>query len=122
HSFRGRITSFLVGPVGRKKSSLWRHRLPSDAQFFPRQKPCPWARLGRLHGGRYAYRSRQIILRRASAKPRQRCPQQPGRPRCVLLIPPLAATDFARQHAGGLLATLILCTIAYVELTPFDWI
>jgi len=40
----------------------------------------------------------------------------------VLLIPPLAATDFARQHARGLLATLILCTLAYVELTPFDWI
>ena len=40
----------------------------------------------------------------------------------VLLIPPLAATAFARRHASGILATLILCTIAYLELSPFDWI
>jgi VanZ family protein len=38
----------------------------------------------------------------------------------VLLIPPLAATAFAREHARGILATLILCIIAYAELTPFD--
>jgi VanZ family protein len=40
----------------------------------------------------------------------------------VLLIPPLAATPFARQHARRILVILILCIIAYVELSPFDWI
>jgi VanZ family protein len=40
----------------------------------------------------------------------------------VLLIPPLAATSFARQHARRILVILILCIIAYVELSPFDWI
>ncbi len=40
----------------------------------------------------------------------------------VLLIPPLAATDFVQQNTRGILATLILCTIVYAELSPFDWI
>ena len=40
----------------------------------------------------------------------------------VLLIPPLAATPFARRHARRILVILILCIIAYVELAPFDWI
>ena len=37
-------------------------------------------------------------------------------------VPPIAATRFARRHARGILAALILCLVAYVELSPFDWI
>jgi len=40
----------------------------------------------------------------------------------VLLIPPLAATPFARQHARRILLILIVCIIAYAELSPFYWI
>ena len=40
----------------------------------------------------------------------------------VLLIPPLAATPFARQHTRRILVILIPCIIAYEELSPFDWI
>jgi VanZ family protein len=38
------------------------------------------------------------------------------------LVPPFAATGFVRQHARGILAALILCVVAYSELSPFDWI
>jgi VanZ family protein len=37
-------------------------------------------------------------------------------------VPSLAATAFVRQHARGILAALILCLVAYSELSPFDWI
>jgi hypothetical protein len=40
----------------------------------------------------------------------------------VLLIPPLAATPFARQHARRILVILILCILTYEELSPLDWI
>jgi VanZ family protein len=40
----------------------------------------------------------------------------------VLFIPPLAATGFARRHGRRILVTLILCIVAYTELSPFDWI
>ena len=40
----------------------------------------------------------------------------------VLFIPPLAATEFARRYGRRILVTLILCVIAYAELSPFDWI
>jgi hypothetical protein len=37
-------------------------------------------------------------------------------------VPSLAATAFVRQHPRGILAALILCLVAYSELSPFDWI
>lgn len=40
----------------------------------------------------------------------------------VVLVPPLATTGIARRHARRILVILILCIIAYVELSPFDWI
>jgi VanZ family protein len=40
----------------------------------------------------------------------------------VLFIPPLAATGFARRYGRRILITLILCVVAYAELSPFDWI
>jgi VanZ family protein len=40
----------------------------------------------------------------------------------VVLVPPLAATALVRQHARQILVILILCIIAYAELSPFDWI
>ena len=40
----------------------------------------------------------------------------------VLLIPPLASMSFARQYARQILVILLLGIIAYVELSPFDWI
>jgi VanZ family protein len=40
----------------------------------------------------------------------------------VVLVPPLAATALVRQHARQILVTLILCIVAYTELSPFDWI
>ncbi len=40
----------------------------------------------------------------------------------VVLVPPLAATGIARRHPSRVLVILILCIIAYVELSPFDWI
>ena len=40
----------------------------------------------------------------------------------VLLIPPLAAKPFVRQHGRRILLVLYICMIAYVEFSPFDWI
>jgi VanZ family protein len=40
----------------------------------------------------------------------------------VTIIAPLAATSFARKHAEKILGLSLLCIIAYVELSPFDWI
>ena len=40
----------------------------------------------------------------------------------VLFIPPLAATGFGRRYGRRILITLILCVVAYAELSPFDWI
>jgi hypothetical protein len=34
----------------------------------------------------------------------------------------LATTGIARRHARPILVILILCIIAYVELSPFDWL
>ena len=40
----------------------------------------------------------------------------------VVLVPPLATTGIARRHAREILVILVLCIVAYVELSPFDWI
>ena len=40
----------------------------------------------------------------------------------VVLVPPLATTGIACRHARPILVILILCIIAYVELSPFDWL
>ena len=40
----------------------------------------------------------------------------------VVLVPPLATTGIARRHARPILVILMLCIIAYVELSPFDWL
>jgi VanZ family protein len=40
----------------------------------------------------------------------------------VILVPPLATAGIARRHARPILVILILCIIAYVELSPFDWL
>src|SRR5215475_12840609 len=40
----------------------------------------------------------------------------------VVLVPPLATTSIARRRARELLIMLVLCIVAYVELSPFDWI
>ena len=40
----------------------------------------------------------------------------------VVLVPPLTTTYIARRHARRILVILILCIIAYVELSPFDWL
>jgi len=34
----------------------------------------------------------------------------------------LATTGIARRHAREILVILVLCIVAYVELSPFDWI
>src|SRR5215475_7329376 len=40
----------------------------------------------------------------------------------VVLVPPLATTGIARRHPSRVLVILIVSIIAYVELSPFDWI
>ena len=40
----------------------------------------------------------------------------------VVLVPPLAAKPFVRQHGRQILLVLTFALIAYVELSPFDWI
>ena len=40
----------------------------------------------------------------------------------VVIVPPLAATGIARQHARKMFGLLLLCIIIYVEFSPFDWI
>src|SRR5262249_43855293 len=40
----------------------------------------------------------------------------------VVLVPPLATTGIVRRHPSRVLGILILSIIAYVELSPFDWI
>src|SRR5262249_27920108 len=42
----------------------------------------------------------------------------------VVLVPPFATTGIARRHAREVLfiVILVLCIVAYVELSLFDWI
>src|SRR5262249_21028779 len=40
----------------------------------------------------------------------------------VVLVPPLATTGIVRRHAREILVILVLCIVAYVDLSPFDWI
>ena len=40
----------------------------------------------------------------------------------VVLVPPLAAKPFVRQYGRQILLVLTFALIAYVELSPFDWI
>jgi VanZ family protein len=40
----------------------------------------------------------------------------------VLLLPPLASAGLVQRHPTRILTALLVCLIAYAELSPFDWV